>query len=68
MQNPVVVFSIFDNWPIGFFVKTSRISSTAYAYFDHDAHAKFTIKDCKGQVFGKSITPYGTIRRFDLYK
>ena len=35
MQKPVGFFPIFDNWPVGFFVKSSRLLPTAYAYFDH---------------------------------
>ena len=35
MQKPVGFFSIFDNWPIAFFVKSSRLSPTAYAYFNY---------------------------------
>ena len=34
MQKPVGFFSIFDDWPVDFFVKSSRLSPTAYAYFD----------------------------------
>ena len=35
MQKAVGFFSTFDDWPVGFFVKSTRLSPTAYAYFDH---------------------------------
>ena len=59
MQKPVGFFSIFDDWPIGFFVKSSRLSPAAYAYFDHCIDTKnIAIAILAQKILVFEVNPY----------